>query len=86
MAGSGRLLEFLHVELTALEVLEYGRGAPKKAKAGNRLEKRFLKRENESAASAQALVAQSSGCLFCNENHELTKCDRHKAHTKLKPF
>ena len=76
VVGSEWLLEFLQTELAALEVLESGRGAPKKAKAENRIEKRVLKKENESAAFAQALVAQSSGCMFRDKSHEFTKCDK----------
>ena len=52
--------------------MKSGRGATKKANAGNQTEK---KKENESAAFAQTLVAQSSVCLFCTINHELTKSD-----------
>ena len=75
VADSCKLLEFLHTELAAMEVLDSSKGSLKKVKTAP-FEKRFLKKEWP--ASAQALVSQSSTptCLFCPGSHELTRCDK----------
>ena len=83
VADSKRLLEFLHTELAAMEVLDSGKGVNKKVKASfnrdsTRQDKRFAKKDKDWPVSAQSLVAQSASpkCLFCPESHDLTKCDK----------